>query len=516
MANIKAFSIIEALTNGNINFFRESEFNFSSANKSQIKTSCVCFLKNSKNEHVQVLYTTNELLLESHVKSAMNDDSFKLNKDYLPREILPFGNFLFLQPFSSEFEIKTLISGDISSSTYLRVKDLTVDEFIVVRTDELLNLFEPKIVDLREKSNSADTGKIVLSKSLDDISKASEDHFAGSLCIKDSHIMTQEINSLTLDKDLIIPFFLSTSEEILNVNGEGSYVDPKYIMSLFNIDHLVETAYLIQAHKVYPELENYSIGMEDIISYVGSKESFEWLSKMAGKASEHSENGYNKEFLELYFKFASYINVASEVCSKIVSSIIKNEPSLKRKGLDESKMIMVSRLINFPSVLLATNSRKEDYNTIIEHITINPTHNTVEICDAILGYNEIDLVSAMLKNDSHIPQYIQNTLIEQYNPMYNGDNHLYPNLNYIASTLMANKGVMQTSVFAPSRKMAYALAKKIGISDKTMEITESRIEEFKREAINSNRIHAQKKAVNQKEIKDLLSKFTIPFFKSRN
>lgn len=514
MQTIKTFSIINFLNEKEINYTKKKDFNFSSIATVDLNKMSVCFFSNSNNEHIQLFYSIKELVSAPKLNKALKDNDYKLNKHYAPREYLPFGKFINLQPFSEDCGIKTVVSNQVAESKYVQVNDLLLNESIVLLTEEFLSLFKYQAIELRESVKAQDTDKIVINKGFDAIERAKKDNCPGSITIKNSHIERKKNLNLPLKTDIVIPFFQATIDEILLVSEDQCYLSPSDIVALFSIDHLVESAYLIQAHKVYPELENYSITMEEIVAFVGCKESFEWLQKMATIANKEQNSSCNSEFMSLYIKFATFVNVASEVCSKIINFILQKEPHLTRGPLDGEKMQMVSKLINFPSIVLAANANESDYDKVIDHIIINPTHSSLEICDSLLGYNEIDLICHMFEEDINLPQFIKTTLLEQYNPMYNGDFHMYPNMNYIASSLMSHTGMIQSSSFAPSIKVAYTLAKKIGISKETMEEVELMISQFKAEAISMNQIHLPKKTMSKAKIKDLMSKYTIPSFNS--
>lgn len=510
LQSINQFSIKVYLEENNVNTINYNEFNFSS--KSQIDKLCVAFLKNKENEHVQCLYSKKELMLTDKANEVLSSSFYQLNKDYSPREFFPFGKFIYLQPFAKFKNLKTLISKQILESEYLIISDLSKLEDFIIRTEDLVSNLDYIEFELREKSFIYDTKKITITKGLDAIEKVSKDKSSGSIFIRNSHIESISDKSLKLDEDIFIPFFPRTIEEILVVNGENSFIDSDMILEFFSIDHLVETAYLIQAHKAYPELENHSISMAQIINYVGYKESYDWLYKMAKRAEDKRSIESNEDFMNIYFKFAKFINVASEICSMIVSHILDKEPHLPKNRNEKEKIKMVSRLINFPSVLLAANTKKENYQKVMDHIAMNPTHNSLEICDAVLGYNEIDMVTQLFKDDCHIPEFIKVTLLEQYNPMYNASHSIYPNINYIASNLMKNNGIIQSSIFAPSKKVAYVLAQKLGISLDTILEIEEKMDEFKLKAINKNKIHEEKKIDQKEKINALMTKYSIPFF----
>lgn len=508
LEHIKYYSLIEELTSHGIHFFHKDGFNFSSAKKNEISKVSVCLFENSSKKQTQLIYSNSELIDIKKIKTFENDQELSLNRKFSPRESIPFGKFIFIQPFFEKQNVKTLISSAIKSSKYLIVSDSVKNQYIIVKTEDFLSLFNYRVISF-EQNVKEQVEKITLNVGMDAIERVSKDSTFGSISIKDSHIETQSLSNIDLSKKVVIPIFPSTSEEILIISDENSFVDIHYIESLFGIDHLLETAYLIKAHTEYPELKNFSINISQVISYVGVKKSFQWMIEIAEISQPVN---MNEDFIEFYFKFASFINVASEVCSNIVSFIMQQETSLKSKDFDPSKMLMVSRLINFPSVLLSTNSSRKDYNDVVDHIIINPTHNAMEICDVVLGYNEVDLVSSSIAKNMNLPDFIKNTLLEQYNPMYNGADHLYPNLNYIASNLMLSQGIMQSSIFAPSKKMAYALADRIGISRETLLKTEEKIMQFKQLAIQKNRIHSKKKKINQETVNNQLAKYTLAVF----
>lgn len=508
MVIIKSYSIIEEFILNGINFFLKDEFNFSSFKSNDVTNVSVCLFNKKNDNKVQLIYSVKELVDINKIRNIENDQSLSLNREFSPRENSPFGDFHHLQPFLKDQNVETIVSSHIENSKFVIVKDLSKNKSIVVETKLFLSIFIYKAISFnQDDSNQVD--KITLNVGMEAIEKASKDSNFGSITIKNSHTESKITKDISKIKDVLIPIFPSTSEEILIISDENSFVDIEYIISLFGIDHLLETAFLIKAHSEYKELKNFSISMSEIIAYVGIKQSFRWMIEIA---NDSNTDNMNEDFIEFYFKFASYINVASEICSNIISFIIKNEQNLQGSNFNPEKIIMVSRLINFPIVLLATNSSKKDYAEVIDHIIINPKHNSMEICDIVLGYNEIDLVSALLSNNLNLPDFIKNTLLEQYNPMYNGKNSIYPNLNYIASSIMSLAGMTQSSVFSPSKKMSSVLANRIGISEDTIKKIEDNIHDFKEKAIQKNKIHVKKKLKNQNELKNYFNKFILTVF----
>ena len=508
MKNVKVFSLIEELESRGIEYFVKENFNFSSIKRSEISKISVCLLSDINNEQTQVLYDNKELLSIKAICKQMGDNSYRLNRDFAPRESLPLGNFIYLQPFMPKQNVNTLVSKDVIDSTYSLLYDRSKDLSILVRTSEFLEIFDYNVINFRQKQNQVSSNKIEISKDIDIINAMTMESSAGAMKIKDSHTEITNISSSVINREIIIPLFPNTIEEIL-LNEPGELIECEYILDLFNIDHLLEAAFILKVHKLFPILEHKSITTRQIIHYVGSERAFSWIMDIA-KASDKKK--LPKELLDFYYKFSSHVNVASEVCNNIVEYILDNQKNIHASGFDRNKMLMVSRLVYFPILLLVANLTEEEYEDLSDHFILNPSHNALEVCDLVLGFNEIDFVAAIIGNDSHIPKFIENTFREQYSPMYNGTGHLYPNINYIARNLMGSHHITQNTVLAPSKKMAYTLGKRIGIDESTLEDLELQFPMFKKQAIEKNKIHIQKKSIGQKEIKGYLDKFAITIF----
>lgn len=516
---VKEFSIIGALKEKNKSFYLCDEFNYASARGNSSKKGLahisVAIFNGSKGP-IQFISVKDKLILIDEIGKKIGVESIVLNREFSPKEAMPVGKSIDLQPLLPEQNISTFLDSRIFDYQFVELVDAVQEKKIVLLTEILAEILCAQIVKLENYEQDIKTSPshgIKVSRDMDVISKSMEESMYGGMNITGERQL-HKIQDTLKSRKLFYPIFPRTSEEILIMSESDEHIKTSEIYALLDIDFMLCGAFLVNVFNKHPELSRASLSLKDIIHAVGELESFSIIKNIAS-ASRNADIADN--ISQLYLNLASLLNVCSQVSFDISEYLLDSNERIfspvSNELIDSKKALLLSRLLNFPLLLMVANLTGPEYDKFIDHAIINPSKNSMVLADAVLGFNETDFIIGILGKNENIPSYMLKTFREQYSPFYNNTEHLYPNLMFIVSSIISHQKIMISSVITDNLNLVIGKAKQIGISEQSIHsvmLNASNV--YKKKAIDRIGFHNKKSPITKDKITSYKSKFTTVIF----